>query len=455
MNLTTFWNEVLNDIKPKLKPYIFNGYLQNTELVKKIDEEKTLVVVAQSFAITKIKGDLLDELEECIKEHLNEYYKLKLIEEKEKKKYVQVEQFSLFEVPVEEKVEYKHQSNLNKQYTFDRFVVGTSNRMVHSYALDVAENLGDTNPFFIFGNSGLGKTHLIQAIGNYAEDKYNKKVLYVHGHDIYDDYVTMTNAKNNIDAKQYFYNKYSNIDVLIVDDIQQLAKKTKTQDEFFTVFENLKASKKQIVLASDRKPSEIEDLADRLVTRFTWGYMEEIHATDYELKKEILRRKMKAENSQFTITDEALEYIVNGLPNDVRSIEGAINQLTVAMTMNPSNDKEVTLDLAKEVLQSRMKHETSDNVNIMKIQQVVADEFKITVDDLKSTKKTSNITFPRQIAMYLCRTLLNEPFENIGQEFGGRNHTTPMHAVHKVEKEMKKNQVTFNTVENLKGKFRK
>ena len=455
MNLTAFWNDILQEIKPSVTPLIFSCYLCNTELIFKDDEKHKLIVVAQKIAIPKISGQLLDIIEDCIKNKLNEYYELKLIEEKDKNKYVKVEQFSLFETPVEEKVEYKHISNLNPKYTFDKFVVGNSNRMVHDYALQVTESLGNINPYFIYGNSGLGKTHLIQAIGNEAEQKYGKRVLYVRGCDIYEDYVKTTNSKNNVDTKQYFNNKYTNVDVLIVDDIQQLSKKTKTQDEFFNIFEKLKNANKQIILASDRKPSEIEDLAERLVTRFTWGYMDEIHSTDYELKKEIIIKKMKGEDMQFTITPEALDYMANGLPNDVRSLEGAVNQLTVAMTIATDNKSEVTIDFAKEVLKSRMTHETSDSVDIRKVQQVVADEFQITVDDIKSSKRSSKLSFPRQIAMYLCRKLLNETFEKIGQEFGGKNHTTVMHAINKVEKEMKEKPNTFNCVENLKTKFRK
>lgn len=343
-----------------------------------------------------------------------------------------------------------HVSNLNKNYTFESFVVGESNKFAQAAALAVAENPGTMyNPLFIYGNSGLGKTHLMHAIGNYIENKYKKRVLYVTSDDFMNDFTGIArkgNSGNNLDYVEFFKNKYRNVDVLLIDDIQFLGGAEKTQQEFFHTFNNLYNDSKQIIVSSDRSPEDLKVLEDRLRTRFAWGLQVDISPPDYSLKIAIIRKKLKGEN--IFINEEVIAYIASNIGNDVRQLEGSITRLVAYSAIMCVTD--ISLEFAMEALRDfTRKDAVTDQNNIRRIQKSVANFYNISFEDMKSKKRTPNLAIPRQVAMYLCRKLTDESFERIGIEFSGKNHATVIHACNKIEREMKINRDLNDAINNI------
>lgn len=343
-----------------------------------------------------------------------------------------------------------HVSNLNKNYTFESFVVGESNKFAQAAALAVAENPGTMyNPLFIYGNSGLGKTHLMHAIGNYIENKYKKRVLYVTSDDFMNDFTGIArkgNSGNNLDYVEFFKNKYRNVDVLLIDDIQFLGGAEKTQQEFFHTFNNLYNDSKQIIVSSDRSPEDLKVLEDRLRTRFAWGLQVDISPPDYSLKIAIIRKKLKGEN--IFINEEVISYIASNIGNDVRQLEGSITRLVAYSAIMCVTD--ISLEFAMEALRDfTRKDAVTDQNNIRRIQKSVANFYNISFEDMKSKKRTPNLAIPRQVAMYLCRKLTDESFERIGIEFSGKNHATVIHACNKIEREMKINRDLNDAINNI------
>ena len=343
-----------------------------------------------------------------------------------------------------------HVSNLNKNYTFESFVVGESNKFAQAAALAVAENPGTMyNPLFIYGNSGLGKTHLMHAIGNYIENKYKKRVLYVTSDDFMNDFTGIArkgNSGNNLDYVEFFKNKYRNVDVLLIDDIQFLGGAEKTQQEFFHTFNNLYNDSKQIIVSSDRSPEDLKVLEDRLRTRFAWGLQVDLSPPDYSLKIAIIRKKLKGEN--IFINEEVISYIASNIGNDVRQLEGSITRLVAYSAIMCVTD--ISLEFAMEALRDfTRKDAVTDQNNIRRIQKSVANFYNISFEDMKSKKRTPNLAIPRQVAMYLCRKLTDESFERIGIEFSGKNHATVIHACNKIEREMKINRDLNDAINNI------
>ena len=308
------------------------------------------------------------------------------------------------------------------------------------------------NPLFIYGSSGLGKTHLMHAIGNYIVQNSNKKVLYVTCEQFRDDFIgisrRMEENGNNFDYVDYFKNKYRNIDVLMIDDIQFLGGATSTQQEFFHTFNTLYSDNKQIVITSDRSPDDLKLLEDRLRTRFCWGLTVDIYPPDFELRINILKKKIAGGAINQEIPDNVIEYIASNMGSDVRQLEGSINRLLAYSTI--MGGSKIDLDLAIEALKDYTNTGISEKNNIRKIQKAVAEYFQISVDDMKSKKRSANLAFPRQVAMYLCRQLTDESFPKIGTEFGGKDHSTVMHSCDKIEAEMKVNKELVKTIENIK-----
>ena len=317
--------------------------------------------------------------------------------------------------------------------------------------MSVAENPGKIyNPLFIYGNSGLGNTHLMHAIGNYIVQNSNKRVLYVTSDQFRDDFVSINRKDQdgtNFNYKEFFKNKYRNIDVLIIDDIQFLGGANQTQQEFFHTFTNLYNDSKQIIVSSDRSPNDLKLLAERLRTRFCWGLTVNIGPPDFELRKEILRKKIVAGNFEAEIPEEVIEYIASNMGSDVRQLEGSITRLVAYSTI--MGGSKITLNLAIEALKDFINKGMSEKNDIARIQKIVAEFFQISVEDIRSKKRSSNIAFPRQIAMYMCRKLTNESYPKIGTEFGGKDHSTVMHSVEKIEIEIKNNKDLAGIVEKL------
>ena len=334
-------------------------------------------------------------------------------------------------------------STLNPKYTFDSFVVGNNNRFAHAAALAVAESPATSyNPLFIYGGVGLGKTHLMHAIGNsILRNNRESKILYVTSEKFTNQLINAIKDNKN----EQFRTKYRNIDVLLIDDIQFIAGKERIQEEFFHTFNTLHESGKQIILSSDRPPKDIQLLEDRLKSRFEWGLIADISNPDYETRLAILRKKAQIDN--IIIDDEILSNIANRIDSNIRELEGTLNKLIAKSSLTNSS---ITMEMAEkainDIVSQKDKVISSDF-----IQETVAKYFNISSKDLKGSKRSNDIAFPRQIAMYLCRNVAQMSLPQIGKDFGKRDHTTVMHACNKIEKEIKENQNTKLIVESVKN----
>lgn len=445
MNVDIIWNNALKDIKEELSSLAFSTWFQDVTL-KEIKDDTAIIIVPMAIH----KRHLYDNYRNLIQDSLNKItgtnFELEFYLENEVKEVDE-------EQTTKEKEDNfpKQKSNLNSNYLFDNFIVGNSNKFAQAAALSVAENPGKIyNPLFIYGNSGLGKTHLMHAIGNYIVQNSQKRVLYVTSDQFRDDFVGINRKDKdgtNFNYVEFFKNKYRNIDVLIIDDIQFLGGATQTQQEFFHTFTNLYNDSKQIIVSSDRSPNDLKLLEERLRTRFCWGLTVNIGPPDFELRKEILRKKIVAGNFEEEIPEEVIEYIASNMGSDVRQLEGSITRLIAYSTI--MGGTKINLSLAIEALKDFINKGISEKNDIAKIQKTVAEFFQISAEDIKSKKRSSNIAFPRQIAMYLCRKLTNESFPKIGTEFGGKDHSTVMHSVEKIEMEIKSNKDLAGIVEKL------
>ncbi|MDP9727906.1 chromosomal replication initiator protein [Alicyclobacillus tengchongensis] len=338
-------------------------------------------------------------------------------------------------------------TNFNPRYTFENFVIGASNRFAHAASLAVAEKPAKNyNPLFIYGGVGLGKTHLMHAIGQLSKKlRPYSKVLYLSSERFTNEFITAIreNSTGN------FRNRYRSIDVLLIDDIQFLAKKEQTQEEFFHTFNTLHEEAKQIVISSDRPPREIPTLEDRLRSRFEWGLITDIQPPDLETRIAILQRKAKSEG--ISIPEDVTYYIANQVNSNIRELEGALIRIVAYSSLVNSD---ISLGLAEEALQELIQRGNKQTINVSHIQKVVGDHFSLKLEDLKAKKRTRNIAFPRQIAMYLTRELTDLSLPRIGEAFGGRDHTTVLHACERVTEEMTKNDEIRAIVERLSEAIR-
>ncbi len=449
MNVDVLWSKFLQQIKEELTSLSFDTWFADTHL-HKIDDSKAYIIVPMPIH----KKHLLDNYSELITKTLNEItnsnLELVLLLKEEIEDIVPKR--SEFEENINISNDSKIHSNLKSSYTFDNFIVGNSNKFAQAAALSVAENPGRMyNPLFIYGNSGLGKTHLMHAIGNYIIENSDKKVLYVTSDQFIQDFISLKKkdeSETNFNYINFFKNKYRNIDVLIIDDIQFLGGATGTQKEFFHTFNNLYNDSKQIIISSDRSPDDLKLLEDRLRTRFCWGLTVNIFPPDFALRTEILKKKIIAGNFEKEIPEDVVEYIASNIGTDVRQLEGSITRLIAYSAIMSGAD--ITLDLAIEALKDFISKGMGEKNDIHRIQKIVSEYFQISVEDIRSKKRSSNISFPRQIAMYLCREMTSESFPKIGTEFGGKDHSTVMHSVEKIENEIKVNKDLANIIEKLK-----
>lgn len=347
-----------------------------------------------------------------------------------------------------ETVSYEH-THLNRKYTFDSFVVGKNNRMAHAAAVAIADNLHSNsyNPFFLYGGSGLGKTHLMHAIGNYImQNDPSASVLYVTSEEFTIEYISAL-RKNEFSQ---FRNKFRKVDLLLIDDIQFLGEKNSTIEEFFNTFNSLHQSNKQIIIASDRSPSELTFFDERLRSRFQCGLVSDVQRPDYETRIAILRKK--ADEEGFLIPSEVYEYISKNIGTNIRELEGALNQILIYAKMSGS-------DLSLETAQEALRHITDNKnqqgeVTSKVIIDVVSRFFNVRPEDIKSDKRSRNISIPRQISMYLCRDLIDMSFPEIGKDFGGKHHTTVMTACSNIEKKRMTDTLLNSSIEDIIGLIR-
>lgn len=448
-----FWDQFLDIIHSKLNDISYTTWFKDIKL-DSMSQSHIVINVGNSFRKKHINGFYLDLIEETIDSMTNNKYTFEVICEEDKKQEV--------EIPIYKEREKEEDfvlpkikdttSNLKPDQTFDNFVVGDSNRFAQTVALSVAEQPGKLyNPLFLYGKSGLGKTHLMNAIGNYIKENSNKSVLYVRCDEFINDFTQLNKkGEDNLEAIQQFKDKYRNVDVLIIDDIQSLRGASKTQTEFFSTFNFLHDGGKQIILSSDSSPDDMNYLEERLKTRFAWGLQANITPPDYELKVRILKNKVIGTEVGNLIKPEVFDYIANNCESDVRHLEGAINRLLALTAMY--SPKEINLEFAQENLKQDFNSSIYITNNVTKVQKAVADYFDLTVDNLKSKKRTANINNARQIAMYICKMTTEETIEKIGREFH-RDHSTVIHACEKIDEELKKNEELRRQIKEIKEKI--
>ena len=441
------WDDFLNIIKSKLSSVSYDTWFKDTSL-SKITNDSIDILVPMSFHKDFLNRNYYDLIDSIITNLTGHSYDINFVVEDDI-----VNNDIVVNNNTSKKNNDNFQTNLNPQYTFDTFVIGDSNRFAQTAAVAVAEQPGKVyNPLFIHGKSGLGKTHLMHAIGNYISETSDKKVLYVTSDKFITDFIGINRKDtDNYDVIEHFKEKYRNIDVLIIDDIQFLGGAEKTQQEFFHTFNTLYDSNKQIIISSDRSPDDLKLLEDRLRTRFRWGLTANIFPPDFDLRCKILRDKISGLEGAKLIKDDVIEYIANNCESDVRYLEGSIRRLFAFAAMY--SPTEINLDFAIEALKDYIGSSVYSSSNISKIQKAVADYFDITVENLKSKKRTANINNARQIAIYLCRVITEETTTRIGLEFGNRDHSTVLHAIDKVSRDVKNNEELKSQLNEIKNKI--
>ena len=448
MGKETLLKQFLDSIYKEINPASFHAWFNDLEITNLTDDKITFKVPMEIHK--KMLGDNYYSLiDKTLTNITNNTYDIEFILESDIKE-TQEEVVNNNEV-----INNNFETNLNPNLNFDNFVVGDTNRLAKVAAMAVAEAPGRIhNPLFIYGKSGLGKTHLMHAIGNFIVANSNRRVLYCTCDEFMTEYTNIANpdnAKNTVEFANDFKNKYRNVDVLIIDDIQYLVGAEKTQQEFFNTFNYLHQSNKQIIISSDRSPEDLKILEERLRSRFMWGLPVDIYPPDFDLRCRIIRKKIENTSIANLIKEESIEYIANACQNDIRFLEGAVNRLMAYTAMIVP--KTIDLEFTCEALKDFVNKNIYSNNNITKIQKAVADHYNITVDDLKGKKRSNKVAHPRQLAMYLCRMETDETFPRIGLEFGGRDHSTVIFACDKIEQELLTNHELERAIKEIKAKL--
>ncbi|WP_326911288.1 chromosomal replication initiator protein DnaA [Sedimentibacter sp. MB31-C6] len=438
MNFEELWNEVLEIVKEDTNQVSFNTWFKPLKIVA-YKNNTIYLETADDFLRNTIQKRHYNFLKNAFNYVLKKETELILTVPGEN--IDNDSKHSKKESTSEDDSDTNNNRKLNPKYRFDNFIIGNSNRFAHAASLAVAEAPSSAyNPLFLYGGVGLGKTHLMHAIGHYILDNNpNSSVLYVTSEKFTNDLINSIKDGKN----EEFRNTYRKADVLLVDDIQFIAGKESTQEEFFHTFNALHEANKQIIVSSDNPPSEIPTLEDRLRSRFEWGLIADIQPPDYETRTAILRKKAEAEN--YDVPDEVILYIAQNIQSNIRKLEGALIRIYAYASL--TNKKEVTLELAQEAL----KHLISNNkkISIIDIKEVVSNYYNISVEDLISKKKTKNIAFPRQVAMFVSRKLTDYSLPKLGEEFGGRDHSTVLHAYNKIESDIESNQEVKKNIDDI------
>ncbi len=446
------WDEIKLELENDLEEVVFADIFEPVNTVFKVVNNYIYIVAPNDFIKKRIEILYLNKLNRYLRLKLDEIHKFRIMtEDQASDELADTKEFTLTSANSNSNNKYL-QGNLNASYSFDSFVVGNSNRLAYTSAIKIADQPGIVaNPLFIFGDVGLGKTHLMQCVGNYIlEGDMNKKVLYVKTDQFVEEYVRSASKRKF----EEFNQKYRDVDVLLVDDIQFLAKKDKSQKEFFKLFETLHGTQKQIVITSDRSASELKDIMSRLTSRFEWGVTVDISRPALDLRIKILKKKLTAETSDSSlIPDDVLEYIASVFDNNVRELEGALKRVLFYCTAFNLDFNVKNAELALENLVKPRNNSNFLNQNkINNILSIVSDYYRITTIDLISRKRTFKYVFPRQISMYLIKTMYDIPYKKIGTYFNNRDHSTVMHSVEKITNEIEMNKDVKNDVEKLRIK---
>ncbi len=445
-NIYEKWNDILNAMKTEyeISDISFETWLEPLSIYSVKDNTITILCKDKMY-MDYIERKYFKQLMVTVGEITGTSYILQLISEDSIKKEEE-------QAPVINPVLQKNliDANLNPRYTFDTFVVGNNNRFAHAASLAVAESPGEIyNPLFLYGGVGLGKTHLMHSIAHFIlENNPKAKVLYVTSEKFTNEIIDAIQRKDNISTIE-FREKYRNVDVLLIDDIQFIIGKEATQEEFFHTFNALHESKKQIIISSDKPPKDIETLEERLRSRFEWGLTVDVQSPDYETRIAILRKKAELERYE-PINMEVIEYIANNIKSNIRELEGALTKIYAFYSLS---NEELTVSMAEHVLKDSISPNEIRQVTPELIIKLVAEHFNITPADICSQKRNKELVYPRQIVMYLCRTMVDIPLQQIGVFLGKRDHSTVISGVKKIEKNIHTNENVRNTIEVLKKKI--
>lgn len=450
MDLNSIWNSFLEKIKLQISDISYETWFSETKLIN-LNNKIATVLVPYHIHKKNLSENYSDIIEEIFTEITGTNFKFNYVIEEEVENQLNDDK-QIIGVPNND----TYESNLDPKYSFENFMIGPSNKFAATSALAVAEQPGKMyNPLFIYGSSGLGKTHLMHSIGNYIIKNSNKKVLYITCDNFVSDFVDICRknaGSNNMDAIKQFKNKYRDIDVLIIDDIHNLVGATSAQQEFFNTFNELYNNEKQIIISSDRSPDDIKKLEERLKTRFNWGLQVNILPPDFKLRMSILNKKIENNELAGIVPEDVKEYIASNCVGDVRKLEGAITRVFAYATM--MNGSDITLDLTIEALKDYFVKTIISKNKIDQVIQIVCEHYNLTQDELLSKKRSNDIAIPRMIAMYICRVYLDENLTKIGIQFGGKNHTTVMHAVDKIKKEIIKDDKLNSEIQKMINEIR-
>ena len=435
------WKEILQRVRDEheLSEISFTTWIEPLTIHSVEDNLITILVPSEKMGLDYVSKKYTLPIKVAIAEITGVNYEIRFIlpEEVKQEKAPAPVQKNLY-VP-----------NLNPKYTFDTFVVGSNNKFAHAASLAVAESPGEIyNPLFIYGGAGLGKTHLMHSIGHFIlEQNPNMKVLYVTSESFTNEVIESIRS-GNATAMTKLREKYRTVDVLMIDDIQFIIGKESTQEEFFHTFNALHSAGKQIILTSDKPPKDMETLEERIRSRFEWGLMADIGAPDYETRMAILRRKV--ESDDMSLSDDILNYIANNIKSNIRELEGALNKLLAYSNLEKT---EITMEIAKKELQNIITPDKPREITPQLIIEVVSEHFQISLDQMISKNRSNEIARPRQIAMYLCKTMTDIPLDSIGSLLGGRDHSTIIHGIKKIADEYDSNEQTRNLIETIKKKI--
>lgn len=427
MDIVSLWDKTLQLIKGELSPPSFNAFFKQIKPLQ-IQSNTIILLVPNDFTKGILEDRYLNLIESSVNQLSLKKYDIKFVLSENEVKGLDKDQ--LIE---EDKKSKKNYPNLNPKYTFDTFVIGNSNRFAHAACVAVAEAPARAyNPLFLYGGVGLGKTHLMHAIGHHImEQKKDPKVVYVSSEKFTNELINSIKDDRN----EEFRNKYRNVDVLLIDDIQFIAGKERTQEEFFHTFNSLHEANKQIIISSDRPPKEIPTLEDRLRSRFEMGLITDIQPPDYETRMAILRKKAQMED--IDVPNEVTVYIAKNIKSNIRELEGALTRVVAYSSLT---NRTISFELASEALKDIITTSKHEEITVNRIKEKVASVFPLKMEDFNSKKRTRSISYPRQIAMYLSRELTDLSLPKIGEEFGGRDHTTVIHAHDKISKDIENNE---------------
>ncbi len=434
-HLSDIWHKVLDLLKNELTEISFNTWIQTIEPVS-VNLNTVNLGVPAEFNKGILESRYSNLIKNAIKQITYKEYDINFLvpgQDNEKR----------YSGHSDINTAAENFSNLNPKYTFDTFIIGNSNRFAHAASLAVAESPAKAyNPLFMYGGVGLGKTHLMHAIGHYVlSQNPNLKVMYVSSEKFTNELI---NAIKD-DKNEEFRYRYRNIDILLIDDIQFIAGKERTQEEFFHTFNALYEANKQIIISSDKPPKDITTLEERLRSRFEWGLIADLQAPDLETRIAILSKKAQLEN--LDIPNDVLVFIADKIASNIRELEGALNRVIAYTSLT---EAELTVDVAEEALKDILSANKSRVINCNLIQEIVARYFDIKFDEFRSKKRNRDIAFPRQIAMYLCRELTDMSLPRIGEEFGGRDHSTVIHAIEKISNDLENSAETRRAIDELK-----